>query len=133
MDTAADNRLWFVARTRYFRREILVRDQLRRMGIENFVPTVLRRRTRGSGKTERAAAPNLVFVRTDKQSACALITEHHLPMEWIQDCATRKMMVVPDKQMSDFQRVFHDGPPHSADFSGDPVLASFIPPRYMAK
>ena len=106
MDTAADNRLWFVARTRYFRREILVRDQLRRMGIENFVPTVLRRRTRGSGKTERAAAPNLVFVRTDKQSACALITEHHLPMEWIQDCATRKMMVVPDKQMSDFQRVF---------------------------
>lgn len=105
-ENSADKKCWFVARTRYFRREIRVRDALRRLEMEHFVPTVLRRRTRGSGTVERAAAPNLVFVRTDKPTACALITEYHLPMEWIQDCATHRMMVVPDKQMEDFQRVF---------------------------
>lgn len=99
---------WFVARTRYFHREILMRDVLTDLGIENFVPTVKRKRTRGKGMAERAAAPNLVFVRTERQSALALITERHLPMEWIQDCATRAMMVVPDKQMDDFQRVFSE-------------------------
>ena len=99
---------WFVARTRYFHREILMRDVLTGLGVENFVPTVKRKRTRGKGMTERAAAPNLVFVRTDRQSALSLITERHLPMEWLQDCATHAMMVVPDKQMDDFQRVFLD-------------------------
>ena len=97
---------WYVARTRYFRKEIQMRNLLTEMGIENFVPTLKTRRTRGKGMAEKPAAPNLVFVRTDKASACALITERHLPMEWMQDCATHSMMLVPDKQMEDFQRVF---------------------------
>ena len=97
---------WYVARTRYFHKEIQMRDVLTEMGIENFVPTVKRKRTRGKGMAERAAAPNLVFVRTDRLSALGLITERHLPMEWMQDCATRAMMVVPDKEMEDFRRVF---------------------------
>ena len=99
---------WYVARTRYFHKEIQMRDMLTEMGIENFVPTVKRKRTRGKGMAERAAAPNLVFVRTDRLSALGLITERHLPMEWMQDCATRAMMVVPDKQMDDFRRVFSE-------------------------
>ena len=124
---AEDSKQWFVARTRYFRREILVRDALQARGIENFVPTVLKRRTRGKGMSERAAAPNLVFVHTDKARACALITDSHLPMEWMQDCATRKMMVVPDKQMEDFRRVFEiasleEGGLMTGGFTpGDPV------------
>lgn len=97
---------WYVGRTRYFRKEIQMRDLLTEMGVENFVPTLKSRRTRGKGMAEKAAAPNLVFVRTDKVSACALITERHLPMEWMQDCATHSMLQVPDKQMEDFQRVF---------------------------
>ncbi len=97
---------WYVGRTRYFRKEIQMRDLLTEMGVENFVPTLKTRRTRGKGMAEKAAAPNLVFVRTDKVSACALITERHLPMEWMQDCATHCMLQVPDKQMEDFQRVF---------------------------
>lgn len=97
---------WFVARTRYFRKEIQVRDRLRELGIENFVPTILRRRTRGKAMAECAAAPNLVFVHTDKECAISLVTKSFFPMEWIQDCATGKMMVVPEKEMDDFRRVF---------------------------
>lgn len=126
---------WYVARTRYFRKEIQMRDLLSQLDVENFVPTVKSRRSRGKGMTEKAAAPNLVFVRTDKASACALITERHLPMEWMQDCATRSMLVVPDKQMDDFRRVFaiasvEEGGLLTENFSpGDPVQVTEGPLR----
>lgn len=126
---------WYVARTRYFRKEIQMRNLLTEMGIENFVPTLKTRRTRGKGMAEKPAAPNLVFVRTDKASACALITERHLPMEWMQDCATHSMMQVPDKQMEDFQRVFavasvEEGGLLTEAFSpGDPVQVTEGPLR----
>ena len=126
---------WYVARTRYFRKEIQMRNTLTELGIENFVPTLKTRRTRGKGMAEKPAAPNLVFVRTDKASACALITERHLPMEWMQDCATHSMMQVPDKQMEDFQRVFavasvEEGGLLTEAFSpGDPVQVTEGPLR----
>lgn len=93
-DTQAEN--WFVARTRYYRQEIKIRDWLDRRGIEAFVPT----------QSNKPAAPNLVFLKTTKEKACSLRTDHSLPMQYIIDCATHKMLVVPDKQMEDFQRVF---------------------------
>ena len=103
---SSPNKSWYVARTRYYHHEIKIRDRLRQMDIEVFVPTVTRARTRSKALAERAVAPNLVFVHTDRKQALDLITESHLPMEWKTDCATRRMMVVPDKQMDDFRRVF---------------------------
>lgn len=97
---------WFVAHTRYFRKEIQVRDRLLEQGIETFVPTVKRRRSRGSGMVETPVAPNLVFIHADKATACSLVTELGLPMELLQDRATRNLMVVPDKEMDDFRRVY---------------------------
>lgn len=126
---------WYVARTRYFRKEIQMRDLLSQLDVENFVPTLKFRRTRGKGMAEKAAAPNLVFVYTDKATACALIAERHLPMEWMQDCATHAMMIVPDKQMEDFRRVFEiasveEGGLLAEAFSpGDPVLVTEGPLR----
>ena len=97
---------WFVARTRYFRQEIRLRDELSRRGVDVFVPTVSARKSRGSGSFERVLAPNLVFVRATKADACMLVTHYSLPLRFVPDCATRRMMVVPDKQMDDFRRVF---------------------------
>lgn len=87
---------WFVARTRYFRQELKIRDWLNSRGIEVFVPTL----------NNKPAAPNLVFLKTTKDRACSLRTDHSLPMQYIVDCATHRMLVVPDKQMEDFRRVF---------------------------
>ncbi len=97
---------WFVAKTRYFRQEIRLRDELSRRGVDVFVPTVSARKSRGAGSFEKVLAPNLVFVRATKESACMLVTRDSLPLRFVPDCATRQMMVVPDKQMDDFRRVF---------------------------
>jgi transcription antitermination factor NusG len=99
---------WYVARARHFRQEIKIRDWLTARGIEAFVPTTCSESRSAGGKrtVEKPVAPNLVFVRTDKETACSFVAEMGLPMQYIIDCATHKMMVVPDKEMEDFRRVF---------------------------
>ena len=101
---------WYVARTRYFRHELKVRDWLMERGIACYVPTVRipvkRPRKGGTRMTEKPVAPNLVFVKATKEDACALVTDFGLPMQFLVDCASHRMMVVPEKQMDDFQRVF---------------------------
>lgn len=101
-----DGMAWFVAKTRYFRQEIRLRDELSRRGVDVFVPTTSARKSRGAGSFEKVLAPNLVFVRATKADACMLVTRDSLPLRFVPDCATRQMMVVPDKQMDDFRRVF---------------------------
>ena len=95
---------WFAARTRYGQ-ELGIRDRLEKAGVEHFIPTVRVRKSRGKGLTERPAVTNLVFLRATKAEACALANEKGLPVRYIIDCATRTLLVVPDKQMEDFMRV----------------------------
>lgn len=100
---------WFVARTRYFRQEIKLRDWLTDRGIECFVPTEkvrVKRGLKGRKTTEVPLVSNLLFVHTTKDAACSFVAESGLPMQYIIDCATHKMLVVTDKAMDDFQRVF---------------------------
>jgi transcription antitermination factor NusG len=101
---------WYVARTRYFRQEIKIRDWFDAHQVESFVPTTrirtVRKSHRKSAVIEKPLAPNLVFVRATKDNACAFITDDRLPMQYYIDCATHRMMVVPDKEMDDFRRVF---------------------------
>lgn len=98
-----DGRFWFVARTRHGA-EIGVRDRLASLNVEHFVPTV---RSRGSrGRTvEKPAINCLLFVRATQADALALKHERGLPVDYLFDCATRRLMVVPDKAMDDFRRV----------------------------
>lgn len=100
---------WYVARTRYFRQEIKIRDWLTDRGIETFVPSeriYVRRSGGGKKTTERPLVPNLVFIRATKDAACSYVADYRLPMQYVIDCATHRMLVVPDKQMDDFRRVF---------------------------
>ena len=103
MNTAPQER-WFAARTRCGA-ELSVAGRLDRLGVERFVPTEVRRRTRGTATYERALIPALVFLRTTKQRACALANEDALPVRYLIDPATRSLLVVPDKQLDDFRRV----------------------------
>ena len=95
---------WFVARTRYFRQELKIRDWLSGRGVETFVPTLLSGPE--SRPVEKPAAPNLVFLKADKETACSFVAVNALPMQYVIDCATHKMLVVPEKEMDDFRRVF---------------------------
>ena len=49
--------------------------------------------------------PCLVFLRTSKAEALELANGKMVPLRYIVDCATRTLLVVPDKQMDDFRRV----------------------------
>lgn len=96
--------VWFAARTR-FGQEIGIKDRLDNMGVENFIPVDLRKNTRGK-YIRHALINNLVFLKTDKETALELVNLRGMPMNYIIDCATHTMMVVPEKQMSDFMLVF---------------------------
>ena len=101
---AAAQAYWFVGRTR-FGQEVGIRRRLEALGVESFIPTALRENSRGK-KVERAVVNNLVFLRTTKAEACGLANDGIIPVRYIVDCAKRTLMVVPDKQMEDFRKVF---------------------------
>lgn len=100
-----DDRIcWFVART-HCGAELGVRTRLDQLGVEHFLPTEQRTRTRTRTLYERPLIPGMIFVRTTKRQACACANENGLPVKYIIDPATRSLLVVPDKQMDDFRRV----------------------------
>ena len=82
---------WYAARTRYGQ-ERKIHDRLDREGVEHFIPV-----------------NNLVFLRTTKANALEMTNFRGLPVRYIIDCATRTLLVVPDKQMEDFRRVLDLG------------------------
>lgn len=49
--------------------------------------------------------PALVFIHSTKKQATDLRVVDNLPLSYLFDAAAHRMMVVPDKQMEDFQRV----------------------------
>lgn len=101
---AEDRLLWFAARTRHGQ-ELGVRSELDARGIENFIPTDMVKSSRGK-KIEKVLVNCLIFLRTTKKTALELTNFQGLPVKYMIDCATHTMMVVPEKQMEDFRRVF---------------------------
>lgn len=97
---AAVQSYWFAARTRYGQ-ELKVRDRLEARGVEHFIPTV----PSDGPRKEKAAVSNLVFLKASKPEALELANTGIIPVKYIVDCATRTLLVVPDKQMEDFRRV----------------------------
>ena len=76
-----------------------------REGVEHFIPTV----PTDSPRKEKAAVSNLVFLKATKAEALELANTGVIPVKYIVDCATRTLLVVPDKQMEDFRRVMDLG------------------------
>lgn len=106
MDPAASS--WYVARTRYGA-ELGVRNRLSALGVEHFVPTRRRKGSRGR-MAEEPLLTCLVFLKATRSQALDLIHFQGVKADYMFDCATHQMMVVPDKQMEDFMRVFELSP-----------------------
>lgn len=109
--TDADGICWFVARTRRGQ-ELTIRDRLDGFGIQNFVPVSHTLRIRGGRKVKAVVPliPNMVFLRATKSDACALANGHGLPLFYMVDRSTGRMLVVPDRQMDNFIRVVTEEP-----------------------
>jgi transcription antitermination factor NusG len=95
---------WYVAKTRHGA-ELGVRNRLRECGVESFVPTCTRRASRGKKMVEMPLLNSFVFIRAKKSDALDLIHFSGVKADYVFDCATHRLMVVPDKQMDDFRRV----------------------------
>lgn len=96
---------WYVAHTRHGA-ELGVRDRLSSLGVENFVPTRTRRSSRGKRMVEEPLLTSLVFLKASKADALDLIHLYGVKADYMLDCATHQLMVVRDKEMEDFRRVF---------------------------
>ena len=109
--TDADSICWFVARTRRGQ-ELLIRDKLNGYGVQNFVPVTQTLKVRGGRRIKAIVPliPNMVFLRASKSDACALANGRELPVFYVIDRSTNRMLVVPDKQMDDFIRVVTEEP-----------------------
>ena len=103
---AAQGAYWYVARTRHGA-ELGVRNRLQSLGVEHFVPTRTRRASRGGTMIEEPLLTCLVFLKATKAEALDLIHCFGVKADYIQDCATHQLMVVRDKEMDDFRRVFN--------------------------
>ena len=96
---------WYVARTRHGA-ELGVRNRLSALGVEHFVPTRRRQASHGRTMVEEPLLTSLVFLKATRSKALDLIHFGGVKADYLFDCATRKLMVVPDKEMEDFRRVF---------------------------
>ena len=106
MTSTLTPRFWFAARTRY-QQERLVCDRLAALGIEYYAPfrTEQRQWSDRVKTIEVPLIPSLVFLRAGYEEASSLLSDSQLPIRYMQNFATNERLVVPDRQMEQFQRI----------------------------
>ncbi|WP_294747092.1 UpxY family transcription antiterminator [uncultured Prevotella sp.] len=110
-----DPKMWFPMRVTY-QREMKVKAELDRLGIENFVPMrykVVERHNNGDTELRRVLVPainNLIFVRSTQERVSELKRTNEVlePLRYMMDhTAAREhaIMTVADGEMENFMRV----------------------------
>ena len=106
-----DPESWFPMRVTYSR-ELKVKAELDRLGIENFLPMTYKLADADTEHPRRELVPainNLIFVRSSKARISSLkSTELLQPLRYIMDRTAQQahtIVTVPDAQMQNFMRV----------------------------
>ena len=110
-----DPKMWFPMRVTY-QREMKVKAELDRLGIENFVLMrykVVESQNDGDMELRRVLVPaisNLIFVRSTQERLSELKRRNEVlePLRYMMDhtaAGEHTIMTVPDKQMENFMRV----------------------------
>jgi transcription antitermination factor NusG len=112
---------WFAARTRKDQ-EFVIRDALKKLNIEYFLPTriVVRQLKYRKKKVEVPVIRNLIFVHTTKKNACSIPNNYGVQLFYVKDLYTHSLLVVPERQMSDFMFVM-DTNPEGVSFNNEPL------------
>lgn len=108
---------WFAARTRD-KQELSQRDYLQKLKDEQkldldcYLPTqtVVRQLKYRKKRVEVPAIRNLLFIRSTKELACDLANSYGARIFYMRDLQTHSLLVVPDKQMADFQFIMNLDP-----------------------
>ena len=107
-----DPKTWYPMRVTYGR-EIKVKGELDRLGIENFVPMTYKVVDVNGEILHRELVPainNLIFVRSTQERISGLKRSNEVlePLRYMMDLTAEKahvIMTVPDRQMENFMRV----------------------------
>ena len=110
-----DPRIWFPMRVTY-QREMKVKAELDRLGIENFVPMrykVMESQNDGDSELRRVLVPaisNLIFVRSTQERLSELKRRNEVlePLRYMMDhtaVGEHAIMMVADRKMENFMRV----------------------------
>ena len=107
---AADGKCahWYVGRAGNCQ-TLSAKRKLEQWSVKHFVPTEQTIAVRNGRKklSEKPLAGNLVFIHSTLPDIAGLINYRGLPVHLIPDrCSNTSALVVPDKQMEDFIRVF---------------------------
>lgn len=107
---AADGKCahWYVGRAGNCQ-TLSAKRKLEQWSVKHFVPTEKTIAVRNGRKklSEKPLAGNLVFIHSTLPDIAGLINYRGLPVHLIPDrCSNTSALVVPDKQMEDFQRVY---------------------------
>ena len=103
-----EQKKWYAARTRD-KQELSIRNRLKEMGVEYFLPTRQEvRELKSRRKTvEVPYIRNLIFVYATKQEAIDLPNKFGVSIFYIPDRVKKGMLIVPEKQMNDFIQVMN--------------------------
>lgn len=107
---------WYVLRVTY-QRELATQDQLNKMGINNFVPTLRTRKRNSQGRfywIREVAVHNYVFVQTSKQVIDNLKRQTLPHLRYIMHNVNgeRRIMTVPEHEMQNFIAVAGNAEEH---------------------
>ena len=110
--TCGDPKIWFPMRVTY-QREMKVKAELDRLGIESFVPMTYKIVDADTDNPCRKLVPairNLIFVRSTQERISHLKSSNEIlePLRYMIDNTAEEahtIMTIPDKQMQNFMRV----------------------------
>lgn len=98
-----EHKVWYAIRVT-FNREMKVKDDLDLRGIECFIPMKYVMGTRRGRRVKKLVPTihNLIFFRIEPSAMKAYKAETKLPIRYIMNPATKKPVIVPDKEMQSF-------------------------------
>lgn len=110
--TCGDPKIWFPMRVTY-QREMKVKAELDRLGIESFVPMTYKIVDADTDNPCRKLMPairNLIFVRSTQERISHLKSSNEIlePLRYMIDNTAEEahtIMTIPDRQMQNFMRV----------------------------
>ena len=99
---------WFAAKAKY-QTEKKIKAYLDERQVEYFIPfrkVVVEQKGKRAEK-EKPLIPGLLFIRTDSHTALSLANESKIKFSYLINQETKKLLIVPDKQMEDFMFLLH--------------------------
>ena len=107
IDPLEDSVNWYAARVKY-QTEKKIKNCLETMKVEHFIPfkTIIIDYKGRKRKKETPIVPCIIFVHTTCSTALSLPIESGYSMSYIRNLDTKKIQVIPDKQMEDCMFLF---------------------------